>query len=245
MALKILLDRLAKAGRRVKIIYTVATCHNPTASTLSLGRRHAVLALAERHGALVVEDYTYGDICFEALPPPLIALDRARTIHLGSFSKTIAPGLRTGWVAAPRDIVAGLVQGRTDLGTSPLLQRGIARFFEEGLFEPHLAKITARYLRKRDQLVESLEEHCRDFVNWAVPTGGFFIWATLKTGGVQQLLEPAREEGVAFLPGSYFSANPGAFPANFRLSYGEIPEERLAEGIGRLGRALERGAVRV
>jgi DNA-binding transcriptional MocR family regulator len=136
------------------------------------------------------------------------------------------------------------VQGRTDLGTSPLLQRSIARFFEEGLFEPHLAQITAHYLRKRDRLVASLEEHCRDFVTWTVPTGGFFVWLTLKSGEIQQVLRPARDERVAFLPGPYFAVAAGAFRTNFRLSYGEIPEERLAEGISRLGRALERGLVR-
>lgn len=241
-ALEMQLDQLARAGKRIKIIYTVATCHNPTTSTLSPDRRRAVIALAERHGAVVVEDYTYGDICFEAPPPPFIALDAARAIHLGSFSKTIAPGLRTGWAAGPRDLVAALVRGRTDLGTSPLLQRSIARFCEDGLFEPHLADVTAHYRRKRDWLIASLDEHCRDLVTWAVPTGGFFVWLTLKVGMIAPAFEAAPEERVAFLPGPYFSVRPGLYPASFRLSFGEVPEARLGEGIARLARALERGA---
>jgi 2-aminoadipate transaminase len=238
------LDRLAREGRRAKLIYTIATCQNPTATTLSLERRREVLQLAERHGALVVEDATYAEIRFEEAPPPFLALDPERVIHLGSFSKTIAPGLRLGWAAASREIAAALAQVRTDLGTSPLLQRVVARYLAEGLFDPHVAEITAHYRRKRDVLLASLERHCRNLARWRAPSGGFFVWLTLGACEERAALDAAEAEKVSFIPGSYFAAEPGTLDRHLRLSYGEVAEEAIDEGISRLARALGTAAMR-
>lgn len=232
------LDELRRNGRRAKFLYTIPTCHNPTATILSLERRQAVADLAERQDLLIVEDATYGDIRFGPTPPPFIALAPERTIHLGSFSKTIAPGLRVGWAAAPDEIAAGLARMRTDLGISPLLQRVVARFIESGTFAPHLARVTGHYRRKRDTMLQSLERHCREVADWDAPEGGFFVWLTLRHGEVRRALDAAEEEKVSFIPGTYFAAEPGACARSLRLSYGEIPEERIDEGLHRLGKAL-------
>jgi 2-aminoadipate transaminase len=235
------LERLKRAGRRAKFIYTIATCHNPTATTLSLERRREVLRLAERHELLVVDDATYAPIRFGDTPPDFIALDRERTIHLGSFSKTIAPGLRLGWAAAPRNVAAALAAVRTDLGTSPLLQRVVARYLTEG-FEPHLAEIIAHYRRKRDVMLAGLDRHCREVAEWQAPSGGFFVWLKLRHGDERDALDTAEAEKVSFIPGSYFAAEPSIMPGRLRLSYGEIAENDIDEGLRRLGRALARVA---
>ncbi|MCB2074130.1 MAG: PLP-dependent aminotransferase family protein [Novosphingobium sp.] len=232
------LKELDRDGRRAKFLYTIPTCHNPTATVLSLERRQAVADLAERHGLLIVEDNTYGDIRFGPTPPPLIALAPDRTIHLGSFSKTIAPGLRVGWAAGPDEIAAGLARMRTDLGISPLIQRVVTRFIEDGTFTSHLAHVTKHYRRKRDAMLASLERHCVDVAQWSDPEGGFFVWLTIPHGDVGEVLDAAEQEKVSFIPGTYFAATPGACSQSLRLSYGEIAEDRIDEGLRRLGRAL-------
>jgi 2-aminoadipate transaminase len=241
-ALADLLEHLAREGRPAKALYTVATCQNPTATTLSLARRREVLRLAEKHGLLVIEDATYAEIRFGETPPPFLTLDPERTIHLGSFSKTIAPGLRLGWAAAPRQVAAALAQVRTDLGTSPLLQRVVGRYLAEGCFDPHLAGITAHYRRKRDIMLASLERHCREVADWQAPAGGFFVWLTLRRGDTRAALDAAAAERVSFIPGSYFAVEPGALDRQLRLSYGEVTEDAIDEGLRRLARALARVA---
>jgi 2-aminoadipate transaminase len=239
-ALAAVLDGLAATGERAKLIYTIATCHNPTGTTLSLDRRREVLRLAKAHELLVVEDYTYGDIRYADMPPPFVVLDPARAVQLGSFSKTIAPGLRTGWIAASEAVATAVVAARTDLGGSPLTQRAIARYMSEGLFEPHLQEVTTHYRRKRDLMLASLERHCAGAAEWTTPDGGFFVWLKLKVGDVEAVTQAATQEELAFLPGPYFAAEPGRFSDHLRLAYGEIAEEQIEEGVRRLGRALSR-----
>jgi GntR family transcriptional regulator of abcA and norABC len=128
---------------------------------------------------------------------------------------------------------------RTDLGTSPLLQRVVARYLADG-FEPHLAQIIAHYRRKRDLLLASLDRHCREFAEWQVPSGGFFVWLKLRHGDERAALDAAEAEKVSFIPGSYFAAKDDMLPGHLRLSYGEIAEDAIDEGLRRLGRALAR-----
>lgn len=232
------LEAVLRREPRAKLIYTVATCHNPTATILSEARRGAILDLAVHHDALVMQDNTYGDIQFGAPVPDFIALAPERSVHLGSFSKTIAPGLRCGWIAAPPEIASGLARVRLDLGAPLMLQRCVARFIDDGLFAPHVADITAHYLRKRDLMQAGLERHCSRHAEWATPDGGFFFWLKMKSGRTEALLDAGERHRVSLMPGSYFAAAPGEFDQHVRLSYGEIPEASIAEGLARLGRAL-------
>lgn len=237
--LAIVLEDLVSSGRSAKLLYTMPTCHNPTATTASLERRREVLALAEHHGLLVVEDHTYSAIRFGPSPPSYLALDPTRAIHFGSFSKTIAPGLRTGWVVAPMPIARAITAVRTDLGISPLLQRTVLRFVESGAFDPHLDHMIGHYRRKRDIMLEGLDRHCRGLANWQEPEGGFFVWLDLDGCDVAGALDAGEQEGVSFLPGLYFAAELGGLTRNLRLSYGEVTAEGISEGLKRLGRALE------
>jgi 2-aminoadipate transaminase len=242
--LEAVLKRLEAQNRRVKLIYTIATCHNPTATILSLERRREVLRMAQSCGALVAQDDTYGDILFGVpAPPPFIALAPEGAIHLGSFSKTIAPGIRVGWVAADAAISAALARARTDLGTSAMMQRLVARFIADGRFGPHLEAATALYRRKRDLMLAALDAHCAGLADWGTPQGGFFIWMRLAHGEAAAAAAAAVEEKVSFLPGPYFSAAE-PFDRHLRLSYGQVAEDRIEDGIARLGRAIARAGAR-
>ncbi len=235
------LERVRAQGRRVKLIYTIPTNQNPTGATLSLERRLQVLRLAEGAGALVLQDDTYGGIRFTAAPPPLIALAPDRAIHLGSFSKTIAPALRVGWAAASPEIAGAMARSRVDLGVSHINQRVVARFIDDGRFDRHVAAATALYARKRDLMLRALERHCGKLAQWNTPEGGFFLWLKLTGADAEAVLTAGEHEKVAFLPGPFFSART-PFRNHLRLSYGQVAEGDIEDGIARLARALAAAA---
>ncbi|MFI4983289.1 MAG: PLP-dependent aminotransferase family protein, partial [Nevskiales bacterium] len=237
-----LLEKLDAAGRRVKFLYTVPTCHNPTGGTLSLERRQAILVLADQHGMLVLEDNTYGAIRFSAPPPAFIALDPERTIHLGSFSKTIAPGLRAGWIATRPELVTAINSVRTDLGVSPLAQRVVTRFVQSDAFPRRLEQLSSHYRAKRDRMLAGLKRHCRGLAEWQVPEGGFFVWLYLTGCTAAAALDTGEAEKVSFMPGSYFAAEPGMLASHVRLSYGELAAGEIDEGLRQLGQALARAS---
>jgi len=226
---------------RVKFLYTITTCHSPTGTTLSEGRRQRLAELAEEFDLLLVQDNTYGEIRFSPAPPSLLAYAPTRTIHIGSFSKTVAPGLRVGWMAAPSSIAEVVRRVRTDLGTSPLPQQVLAAFMADGRYAPHVAHVSGKYEAKRDVLLRELEANCSPWCRWSTPDGGFVAWVTLNDLAVSAVAEIAHHEGVAFLPGSYFSAD-GADVRGLRLAYGELPKADLVEGVRRLAVALERAS---
>jgi len=240
-ALEELLGATPRANRP-SIVYTIATCQSPTGTILAPDRRRRLVELAEREGLTILQDDTYGEILFDvddSAARPLIGLDPTRVIHLGSCSKVLAPGLRMGWLAARRDTCEVIAGRRTDIGNPPALHKAVARFFDQGLFEPHLTTITDVYRRKRDLLLAALERHCAGLGTWNCPRGGFFSWFVLGSGDVAAVEPVAAQEGVAFLAGPYFSAG-DRFGRGIRLAYGELPADRLDEGARRLGRAVER-----
>jgi 2-aminoadipate transaminase len=239
-ALEVTLQALRRAGRRVKLLYTIPTCHNPTGSILPRDRRDAIVAMAEREDLVILQDDTYGQIRFEPVDAPsFLTLAPERAIHLGSFSKTIAPGLRLGWAAAPPHLVRRLADVRTDLGTSPLVQRAVHEFVHRGEYARHLATVTDHYRAKRDVLLRALDEHATGRAEWNEPRGGFFVWVRPHRGAIRALVEIANEEGVVFLPAEYFGGS-DAIDDGFRLAYGELPTADIVEGARRLGRALAR-----
>ncbi len=225
---------------RPEVVYTIAANHSPTGTTMSPERRYALVELADRVGFTVVQDDTYGEIRFDDHDArPLIGFESERVIHVGSFSKTLAPGLRLGWLAGPATLCEQVATCRTDLGNPPVVQRAVARFLADGSFDSHLERITTVYRAKRDVLLGALAQHCHELGSWGTPEGGFFVWLVLSDGDVDTVAPLAATEGVAFLGGPYFSAAE-RFGRGIRLAYGEVPAERLAEGVGRLARAITR-----
>jgi 2-aminoadipate transaminase len=235
------LEALRAAGRRVKGVYTIATFHVPTGACLSLERRRRLLALAREWDFLVLEDNVYGELRYsgETLPT-LFALDRdERVVRIDSFSKTVAPGLRLGWVTGPADAIAAMSAVRGDLGVSQWLSRVLERFLAEGLYEPHLEKVRALYREKRDLALAALERHCAGRLRWNEPEGGYFLWCTLADGiDGREVMKRAFADGVVCRPGERFFGDPEPAKSFFRLAFTTVPAEEIEPGIAALGRAI-------
>jgi 2-aminoadipate transaminase len=233
-----------------KFLYVMPTFQNPGGVTLSLERRRALIALAEREELPVVEDDPYSRLRFEGDPlPPLLALDaaalesadgcpRGNVIYLGSFSKTLAPGLRLAWIAAPPEVIAKLVQIKqgADLHTSIFVQMMAFETARDGFLERHILKIREVYRERRNVMLAALEEFFPPGVHWTRPEGGLFLWVRLPEGMVAaHLLEAALRKNVAFVPGnSFFAGDERAGDRYFRLNFSNMKPELIREGIRRL-----------
>jgi 2-aminoadipate transaminase len=237
-------DALEPALRQEpKFLYCVPNFHNPTGVTLSLARRQRLVALAAVHGLPLVEDDPYGALRFEgeALPSLLTVAGAAGgVIQLSTFSKTLAPGLRVGWVVAPAEVIGrmALAKQGTDLHTGTLDQYIVHELLGSGQIEAGLPAIVARYRERRDTMLAALAEHFPAGVHWTRPTGGMFLWVTLPRGiDASELLPAAVERGVAFVPGKSFFPNGGG-ESTMRLNFSNASPERIREGIARLGSLL-------
>lgn len=232
---------LAEAPRPPKLLYTVPTFQNPTGTTLSRERREALLAIARRHNLLVVEDDPYGELRYDGAPEPALRALDPNVVYLGTFSKTIAPGLRVGWIAAPPALVGLLETAKegTDIHNERITARTIYHT-AVGFLDEHIARAIAVNRRRRDTLLDGLRAHMPADVHWTEPHGGFFVWITLPEHlDAETLLPRAVDGGVGFFPGTWFYAGPPD-RRTLRLSYSTLPEHRLAEGARRLAEVISR-----
>ena len=239
-ALERALEGLRSEGRSPKLLYTIATCHNPTGVSMSLERRRRLVDLVKEHRFAVIEDDTYRDLQFDGEPlPSLFSMDRAGlVVQAGSFSKIFAPGLRLGWAAGHLDIVKGAEAMRDDMGVSPLLALVLADYIEAGKLEPHIEELVELYRRKCGRMIAALGEHCAPWVSWRQPMGGFFIWLDLAPEvDSGRLMEAAADEGVAFNLGTRYHGD-GSGQQNVRLTFGHNTLDEIDRGIAALGRAL-------
>lgn len=244
------LRALAGTGaNRARFIYTLPNFQNPTGRTMSDARRDAIVALAAELGIPVIEDNPYGELWFDAPPPkPLAARRPEGVIYMGSFSKTLAPGLRVGFIVAPPEIISKLVQAKqaADLHSPSFNQRVVAEVMKDDFLEAHIPTIRTLYRAQRDAMLAALDKEMAGLgVQWTRPAGGMFLWVQLPEGmDAQQLLPLAVERGMAFVPGAPFFA--GQAQANtLRLSYVTVTPEQIAKGIAALAdaiRALQKSA---
>lgn len=258
-ALARVLDTRRMTGRQAKLLYVQPNYDNPSGATLPVERREAIVSVARRHGVLIVEDDAYTGIDLDGPPPPsLFAIAGGRGVmRVGTFSKTVATGLRVGWITSQPEVTERLVFMRFDNGASPLLHRMVLEFLRSGEYEPHVEGLRDLYRARRDACAAALHEFCEPYVTFRNPRGGFFHWLRLAKGlDARAVQAAAAEEGVAVTPGTgYFATPDGATPdgaapggaeANgadrIRLVYSALPPEELREAIGRFGRALERVA---
>lgn len=235
--------RLAETDR-AKFVYVVPDFQNPSGRTWSRDRRERFMAVIRRVGLPVIEDCPYAEIRFEgATMPPLKSLDGHEwVVYLGTFSKTFCPGLRLGWLSAEGDLFAKyvMVKQGADLHTSTLGQMQLARYLEDFDLDDAVARITALYRRRRDVMLETMARCFPDGVRWTTPQGGLFLWVTLPEGlDATELLTACLEEHVAFVPGGSFFPN-GGNRNTLRMNFSAMPEERIAEGVERMGRVLHR-----
>lgn len=243
-ALEETLERLEREGRRVKLVYTIPNFQNPTGACMSLERRRAVVDICNRHRVLIVEDDAYGDIRFEGERlPSLFAIAGGKGVaHIGTFSKTVATGLRVGWVLADLPVIEALLRTRYDLGVSPWLQRTMLEFCASGGWERHVARVNDVYRRKAHAMLAGLDERCDRYARWTEPKGGFFIWLTLAEAvDPAALAEAARNLGVQYVGGASFFRGEGG-RSNVRLAFSHVSDAEIPEAIQRLGRAFEEAA---
>lgn len=240
---RLLDERLVVGHGLPKFIYNVPEFHNPTGATMSAERRRELVALAELNGIYVVEDSPYRRVRFEGDSLPLLkALSPGGVFHLGTFSKLVAPGLRIGWVTAEADMIARLIQLKSDGGSSPLVQRIIYEYGRSPDFAAHVDQVRAVYRERRDRMVAAVQ---RDLpgASVSVPEGGYYVWVTLPAHmDGDDFAIRAAAAGVNLIPGSKFFAGGGASrsgssqpPRNhIRLSYSYATPEQIDEGMRRL-----------
>jgi len=240
------LVRLRGEGRRVKFLYTVPNFQNPTGQLVSAARRQAIVAWAERRDLLVLEDDPYRDLFFtdvttEAETRPMAADDGTdRVIYLSSFSKTLAPGLRVGWISAAPALAVRfeLAKQAEDLSTGILDQRIVHEACRRGVLDAHLPKLREHYRHKRDVMLEALTSELGEHVSWRAPRGGFFVWVRLGSSlGAQSLLERAQANGVIYVVGTAFHVDGGG-DDHIRLSFSSPSPARIREGVSRLAAAV-------
>ena len=223
------------ANPNVKVVYTIPTFQNPTGTTLPLERRQRMIELASMHTVAIFEDDPYGELQYDGeAVPPLRALDE-QVIHFGTFSKTIAPGIRTGFAIAPPEIYRLMLAMRevTDISSDRIMMRTVYHTAADFL-DAHLVGARQLYRARRDAMLAALETHMPEGVTWSRPNGGFFIWITLPESiDGTRLFEEAAANGVIFFPGEWFFTHRDC-GHTLRLSFSTVPEERIALGIQRL-----------
>lgn len=232
------------AGAR--FIYVLPNFQNPTGLTLNLERRKA---LVERCAALqvpIIEDDPYGELRYAGEPQPgLLGLGRAAgatVIRLGTFSKVLAPGLRLGYIVAPKHIIAKLVQIKqaTDLHTASLTQMAVYETVKDGFLTHHLPMVRDLYKEQCGYMLDAMDKHFPTTATWTRPEGGMFIWVTLPTHiDGTQLLARAIQKNVAFVPGAPFFAGAEPQTNTLRLSFVTVSEEKIREGIAILGKLIK------
>jgi len=232
------------AGEPVKAIYTIPDFHNPTGTYLSLERRRRLVELSARYQALIIEDDAYADIGFEdeLLPSVYSVAGGQGVLRACTFSKTIATGLRVGWVQGRADFIDACVRMRFDMGASPLLHRMLGEFVGSGQWEAHIAKMRRIYAEKCHALSSSLVQECEPYVRFLRPRGGFFLWLECLPGiDASAVAEYAAQEGALIVPGRNFFMTNGD-TAHLRLAFSTESPEQLRDAGRRLARALARAA---
>ena len=239
-ALARIIEDLGHKGVVPKYVYTIPTIQNPTGSILPRERREALLSLTRKHGVPVFEDECYADLTWDGDgPPSLYAMDPQQVIHIGSFSKTLAPSLRLGYVVADPQVMSRLVacKREADSGTGALDQMVVAEYFSQN-FGEHVGGLTQTLHDKLDTMVEAVEREFGTSIEkmW-YPKGGIFLWLKLPDQvDVTKLVAPAAKAGIAFNPGPEWSCNPGETKSHLRLCFALPSKDDIRAGVAAFAR---------
>ncbi len=237
-ALAAALEALQARGVTPKYIYTIPTIQNPTGSILPLERREQMLALARAHGVPVFEDECYADLIWAGTqaPPALYALDPAQVIHIGSFSKTLAPALRAAYAVAPWPVLSRLVSLKADGGTGAVEQMLVAEYFSRH-FDSHVAALSGVLKEKLATMLDAVEREFGAAAECFRPQGGIFLWIRLPDAvDVRKLVKPAAARGIAFNPGPEWACDPEAGKSMLRLCFALPSKEEIREGVAAFAR---------
>jgi 2-aminoadipate transaminase len=241
-----------------KFMYILPNFQNPGGVTLSLERRRVLIDIADRYGIPIIEDDPYGELRFEGKHlPPLVVLDaeklnsrtmsenesgflRGNVIYLSTFSKTLAPGLRLGWIVAPTEVIQHCITAKQgmDLHTSSFVQRIAYEVVKDGFLKGHVGRIRQVYHERRDIMLDAMARHFPPGLRWTRPHSGLFLWVTLpETVDAAVVLEKAVANKVAFVPGTAFYPDGGG-RNTFRLNFSNAQPDQINIGIKRLGEVL-------
>jgi 2-aminoadipate transaminase len=236
------LDDLKRKGVRAKYIYTIPTVQNPTGTILPENRRAEMLKLAEAHGVPIFEDDCYADLIWShQRPPALYAMSKtANVIHIGSFSKSIAPALRVGYIVAPWSILSRMLSTKFDAGSGAVEQMMLAEYCAPH-FTEHVPVLTKGLRRKLDTLMESLNEQFGTAAEFEEPKGGIFLWVKLPDNvDTMKLYQPALQAGVAINPGPEWSVNKDWSRSRMRLCFASPTHDEIRQGIAALAEVCHR-----
>ncbi len=237
------LAELRRQGVSPKYVYTIPTIQNPTGTVLGRQRRRELLELSETYGVPVFEDECYADLLWEGeWPTSVLGLDdgAGRVVHVGSFSKCLAPALRLGYLVAPWEMLGRLLACKGDGGTGALEQMVTADFFE-GHYREHARRLAGTLQRKARALAAALDEYFGTAAEYVLPHGGMFLWIRLPAGvDTRALLEPARAAGIAFNEGPAWCADPEDAANYMRLCFALPSEARIREGVAKLAEVFQR-----
>lgn len=230
------------APNRCKLVYVVPNFHNPTGKSMPQEARQELVAIASQMRIPIIEDDVFGDLRYEgAVLPALKTLCPHLVIYIGSFSKSLNPGLRVGWVVAPRPVIRQLSKAKqaSDLQTNLLTQVTLDEFCRRDLLHRHLKRVKRIFVKRRDAMADAIRRWFPSDALWTVPDGGLSIWVSLAPqSNTDELLRLAQEQGVQFLPGSVFHFRSPAYNS-LRLSFAVENEQRIQEGIRLLGSLLK------
>ena len=242
-----LIDEVAAvraAGQRVAFVYTIPAFQNPTGITMSSQRRRELVAVATEHDVLVVADEVYHLLRYAPgpMPPPMSAfVDDAPVLSIGTFSKILAPGMRLGWIHGSIERLAAFADCGLILsggGLNPVTSTLATAMMHMGWQSEYLDWLRTTFARRSATMVAALKQHMPDWVEYDIPTGGYFVWLRLPPGADGKVLRAgANEHGVDVRHGAQFSPT-GALGNHLRLSYAFYDDADIAEGVARLGRAL-------
>ena len=237
------LEKILKENDRVKFIYVIPEFQNPTGVTWSLDRRKKFMEVVNKYEIPVIEDNPYGELRYEGeFLPALKSFDtKGLVIYLGTFSKIFCPGYRLGWTCASKDILQKFItcKENSDLQTSTIGQRELSKYIDDYDLDEHVEKIKSTYKKRRDLMLDCMEKEFPEGVSFTHPHGGLFTWVKLPEKlNAQDLMKKCVENKVAYVPGGFFFPE-GNKENYFRLNYSSSKEEKILEGIKRLGDVLK------
>lgn len=236
------LEQALKNHPEAKLLYTVPTFQNPTGRTLPVDRRQRMVELARQYDIVIIEDDPYGQLRFAGDPVPAVkSFDSdGRVFYLSTFSKTLTPGLRTGWVVADPAFIKHftVIKQSADLHTDNVAQQVIAEFLADFNIDEHIAKIRQVYRQREQLMIEQIQKHFPTGVKYTNPDGGLFIWVEIPGNiNTQDLFDQCIKNNVAFVPGEpFYPGEPES--GTFRLNFSNMSEEKIKDGIQRLGKAI-------
>ncbi len=236
------LDDLKRKGVRPKFIYTIPTVQNPTGTILPVERREEMLRLSAAYGVPIFEDDCYCDLIWSGKrPPALYAMSKhGGVIHIGSFSKSIAPALRVGYIVAPWEVMSRTLALKTDAGSGALEQMVLAEYCTAHFFQ-HVPVLRRGLRAKLETLMEALRQHFGTAAEFDDPPGGIFLWVKLPDGvDAMKLYQPALEAGVAINPGPEWSVNKGHSRSRMRLCFASPSHEEISQGVATLAEVCRR-----